>query len=74
MFGFSKNFYLDLFERVLATYLQAFLGLLLVDSADITNLGFLKAAAIAAVPAALSVVKGFVGSLVGDPESASVVK
>ncbi|MGW6395400.1 holin [Streptomyces sp. NPDC055103] len=57
---------LDTVERTVGTYAVAFLGLLLADGFDLTNLGAVKAAAIAAVPAALSVVKAAVGSLIGD--------
>jgi hypothetical protein len=57
---------LDTVERVAGTYAVTFLGLLLADGFDLTNLGAVKAAAIAAVPAALSVVKAAVGSVIGD--------
>lgn len=57
---------LDTVERVAGTYAVTFLGLLLADGFDLTDLGSLKAAAIASVPAALSVVKAAVGTLIGD--------
>ncbi|WP_329423974.1 holin [Streptomyces sp. NBC_01268] len=57
---------LDTVERVVGTYAVAFLGLLLADGFDLTNLSSLKAAAIAAIPAGLSVLKAAVGSLIGD--------
>ncbi len=61
----------DLAERVVATYIQSFLGLLLV--ADAIDIGAVKAALVAAAPAALAVVKGVLAKRLGDPESASVV-
>jgi hypothetical protein len=57
---------LDTVERTLAAYATTFLGLLLADSFDLTDLSAVKAAALAALPAALSVVKATVGSLFGD--------
>lgn len=57
---------LDTVERVVGTYAVAFLGLLLADGFDLTSLSSLKAAAVAAIPAGLSVLKAAVGSLVGD--------
>lgn len=49
--------WLDLGERTLATYGQAFCGLLLADSTHMLALGAVRAAAIAALPAALAAVK-----------------
>ncbi len=57
---------LDTVERTAGTYAVTFLGLLLADGFDLTSLGAVKAAAIASVPAALSVVKAALGSLIGD--------
>ncbi|MER8233463.1 holin [Streptomyces sp. NPDC094049] len=57
---------LDTIERTVGTYAVAFLGLLLADGVDLTSLGAVKAAAVAAVPAALSVLKAAIGSLIGD--------
>ncbi|MFJ8163806.1 holin [Streptomyces sp. NPDC096136] len=60
----------DIVERTIATYAATFLGLLLADGFDLTSLGALRAASIAALPAALSVVKGALGPLVGDSGTA----
>ncbi|MFE1272058.1 hypothetical protein [Streptomyces sp. NPDC058758] len=57
---------LDTVERTLAAYVTTFLGLLLADGFNLADVSALKAAAIASVPAALSVVKAAVGSLIGD--------
>lgn len=65
------NLFRDIAERTLAAYATTWLGLLLADGFDLTSVGALKAAAIAAIPAALSVVKGALGPLVGSPTSAA---
>lgn len=57
---------LDTIERTAGTYAVAFLGLLLADGFDLTSLSAVKAAAIAAIPAGLSVLKAAVGAFVGD--------
>lgn len=54
------------FERVAGTYVLTLLGLLLADGASVTHLGAWKAAAVAAVPAALSALKSVIGSFIGD--------
>lgn len=54
-----SRYAIDLAERVLGAYILAFAALILADGFDFTNLGALKAAALAAVPAAISVIKGF---------------
>jgi Putative lactococcus lactis phage r1t holin len=62
---------IDILERTLAAYLTTFLGLLIADGFDLTNVSALKAAAIAALPAALSVIKGAIGARFGDRTSAA---
>ena len=57
---------LDTVERTLAAYATTFLGLLLADGFDLTSVGSLRAAAIAAIPAGLSVLKAAIGTLIGD--------
>lgn len=59
-----KTFLIDVGERTAATYVQAFCGLLLADATHLLSLGTLKAAAVAALPAALAVVKGALGGSV----------
>ncbi|MFG2995544.1 hypothetical protein [Streptomyces sp. NPDC048340] len=61
---------IDVIERTIAAYATTFLGLLLAVGFSLTDLTALKAAAIASIPAALSVVKGAVGAAVGDPTTA----
>ncbi|MFF3622324.1 hypothetical protein [Streptomyces sp. NPDC002467] len=61
---------LDVVERTVAAYVTTFLGLLLAVDFNLTDVTALKAAAIASIPAALSVVKGAVGAVLGDPSTA----
>ncbi|GAA2982872.1 holin [Kitasatospora sp. NPDC006786] len=68
-----RKFILDLVERTVATYAAAFLGLLLADRFDLTSISSLKAAAVAALPAALTVLKGAVATRVGDSTSAALL-
>ncbi|MFF2954344.1 hypothetical protein ACFVVU_23740 [Kitasatospora sp. NPDC057965] len=63
----------DLLERTLATYAVTLLGLLTAAGVDLTDLGALRAAVIAAIPAGLTVLKGAIASLVGDPTSAALL-
>jgi hypothetical protein len=67
------RFLTDLVERVIATYATAFLGLLLANGFDLTDLGAVKAAAIASIPAALSIIKGVLARFVGDPGTAALL-
>ncbi|PSJ29362.1 hypothetical protein B7P34_07635 [Streptosporangium nondiastaticum] len=62
---------LDILERTAAAYVTTFLGLLLADGFDLTDVSALKAAAVAALPAALSVIKGAIGTRFGDKGSAA---
>ncbi|MEU5427045.1 holin [Streptomyces olivoreticuli] len=71
MTALSKKVLIDILERTLAAYVTTFLGLLIADGFDLTSVSALKAAAIAALPAALSVIKGAIGSRFGDQSSAA---
>ena len=72
-----KKYLLDLAERVLATYFETLVGLLIVDWADFTDishfLDFGTSAAVAAIPAALAVLKGGLARFRGDRENPSLV-
>ncbi|MFJ6616688.1 holin [Kitasatospora sp. NPDC091335] len=68
-----RKLIIDLVERTVATYAVAFLGLLLADGFDLTSISALKAAGVAALPAALTVLKSAVASFVGDPNSAALI-
>lgn len=65
------RYFLDLAERAFATYLEAFLGLLIVGA--VLDISAAKAAAVAALPAALSVVKSGLGAWLGRSDTASLL-
>ena len=73
----TKKFLIDLAERVVATYVETLIGLLLVGWSDFADLGsfldFGTSAAVAAAPAALAVLKGGLARLRGDRENPSLV-
>lgn len=63
----------DMLLRVMSTYVQVWISLVVVVSADGTStIDFtqLKPALIAALPAALGVLKGYIASKFGDPNTA----
>jgi len=68
-----KKLLIDLAERTAATYAVTFLGLLVADGFDLTSVSALRASAVAAIPAALTVIKGALASFVGDPNSAALL-
>jgi hypothetical protein len=71
----TRRYVRDLAERVLSTYVQAFLGLLLASGFGVDgvlDLSLVVKAGVAALPAALSLVKGLLARGVGDKESASL--
>ena len=69
----NKRFVLDLVERTAATYAEAVCGLLLADSTGLINLGAVKAAAAAALPAAFAVVKAALAGSVGSDGTAALL-
>lgn len=60
---------LDTIERTLGAYATTFLGLLLASGFDLTSISAVKAAAVASIPAGLSVLKAVIGSTFGDPST-----
>jgi hypothetical protein len=63
----------DMLLRVMGTYVQAWIALVVVVSADgSSSIDFaqLQPAALAAIPAALGVLKGWLASKFGDPNTA----
>lgn len=68
-----KNWLIDAAERVISTYVQAFLGLVIAAGLDAMSMSTLRAAAVAALPAALSALKAVVARTVGSPDDASLV-
>lgn len=65
--------WLDLGERSVLTYGETFCGLLLADSTHMLSLGAVRAAAIAALPAALSAVKSAFALGLGSGGTASLL-
>ncbi len=65
------RFLLDLAERTAATYLESFLGLLLAGT--VTDLSTAKAAAVAAIPAALAIAKGTLSGIINKTGTASAL-
>ena len=66
------SFWIDLAERAAATYVEAFLGLVIAAAATPIDIGTLQAAGIAAIPAGLAVIKAGLATFIGDPASASL--
>jgi hypothetical protein len=64
-----RNLYIDMAERALWTAVQAFIAVWIIGDPSSA-----KSAAIAGVAAALSVVKGFAASRIGDKESAATLR
>lgn len=62
MSKYGPIFWRDLAERVIATYVQSVIGLLLVSG--VTDLAVVQSAAVAAIPAALSALKAFIAERV----------
>lgn len=65
----NSSFATKLVENVVVSYAYSAVTLLLADGADYLDVSFLKGVALAAIPAALAVVKGFLAKQVGDPDS-----
>ncbi|MFE7963446.1 hypothetical protein ACFU0X_10390 [Streptomyces cellulosae] len=65
------RFAVDVSERAIATYLESLLGLLIV--AEKIDIAHATAAAVAAVPAGLSVLKSAMARFLGDKSSAAFI-
>lgn len=63
----------SLVELALLTFAVTFLGLITADGFDLLNLGAVKAAATASLPAALAVIYGALARLLGNFNSALAV-
>ena len=68
-----SKFQKDLAERVLRTFVQAALAVVVTDLAGITSVDGAKTLGVAAIAAGLSAVIGLVSKNLGDPESASAI-
>ena len=65
----------DTIERVVFTYLEALTGLLIANGTGLVDVNGAKAAAVAAIPAALAVLKAALASKVsGTVSAASIAK
>lgn len=67
----TKKFITDVAERAVATYVEVVIGLLLV--AGPLDLEKVEVALVAAIPAALSVIKSALASRLGEKGTASLV-
>jgi len=69
----NRTYLKSLLELALLTFGVTFLGLITADGFDLLNLGAVKAAATASLPAALAVVYGALARLLGNFNSALAV-
>lgn len=69
----TREFLLGVAERAGASYLYAVITFVLVDGFDFASLSAWKVALLAAVPAALSVLKSAASRYFGDPDSGSLL-
>lgn len=72
----TRKFLADLAERAIATYAETLIGLLLASATgahQVADMSSVAKLALAAVPAALSVVKSGLATLHGSTDSASLV-
>lgn len=69
----SLTYLKSLLELALLTFVVTFLGLLSADGFNLLDIGALKAAATASLPAVLAVVYGSVVRLIGNFNSALAV-
>ena len=67
----KTDYWADLAERVVRTFVQAALAVVTTDLVGVTDLNSGKALLIAAAAAGLSAVLGLVASQFGDPNTAS---
>jgi hypothetical protein len=70
---FTKRFGLDLLERTIRTFIQAFLGALLAAPVFNLEIPTLKAAAMAGLASAAAVIMGIVAGPIGAKETPSVL-
>ena len=68
----TKEYVLDLAERVAATFAAGAIAVLTTNGADITELSLWQSAGVAGAAAALSLIKGLLARYVGDEASAGL--
>ena len=67
------KFQKDLAERVVRTFVQAALAVVVTDLAGVTSVDGARALGVAAIAAGLSACVGLVSKNLGDPNSASAI-
>ena len=67
------KFQKDLVERVLRTFVQAALAVVVTDLAGVTSVDGARALGVAAIAAGLSATIGLLSKNLGDPDSASAI-
>ena len=67
----KTDYWADLAERIVRTFIQAALAVVTTDMVGVTDLNSGKALLIAAAAAGLSAVVGLVARQFGDPDTAS---
>lgn len=67
-----SKFLRDTFERVVATYIEAFIALVILAWTPTVDMSIFQAAAWSALPAALSALKSAVATFRGFEDSASL--
>lgn len=69
----SRQYWRDLGERVGQAYAVSFGGLLVAHGANLLSISAVRSAALAAIPASISVVLGLIGAKVGVKGTASLL-
>jgi hypothetical protein len=69
----TPAYWRDLGERVATTYGVSVIGMLAAHGANLLAVSSLRSAALAAIPACVSVVLGLMGAKVGAPGTASLL-
>lgn len=69
----SRGYWIDLGERVATTYAVSFVGMMAAHGVRMLDVSAVRSAALAAIPACVSVVLGLMGAKVGSPSTASLL-
>jgi len=68
-----ETYFKDLLYRTVATYVETVLGLVTAIGFDVLDMSAWKAAAVAGLPAAFTVLKGGLAYFVGNSEQAALI-
>jgi hypothetical protein len=68
----TRAWLIDAAERIAATFVEAFMAIIIAAGTTSVNMSTVKAAAVAGFTAVLSFVKTLAASRVSDPQSASL--